>query len=114
MAEFPTNISEYFSLGGSRTAQNAFESQGITIFSIISVIIKNLYVLVGIILLIMIFVGGLGMILNAGNPEAAKSSNKTMTSAVMGFAILIAAYWLVKIVQIIFGIEILNPAGGAP
>ena len=54
------------------------------------------------------------MILNAGNPEAAKSSNKTMTSAVMGFAILIAAYWLVKIVQIIFGIEILNPAGGAP
>ena len=109
MAEFPTNISEYFSLGGSRTAQNAFESQGITIFSIISVIIKNLYVLVGIILLIMIFVGGIGMILNAGNAEAAKKSNQTLTSAIVGFAILIAAYWLVRIIETAFGLTILNP-----
>src|SRR3990167_8567506 len=109
MADFQTSISEYFSLGGSRTAQNAFESQGITIFSIISVIIKNLYVLVGIILLIMIFVCGLGMILNAGNPEAAKNSNKTLTSAVLGFAILIGAYWLVRIIETIFGLSIITP-----
>ena len=114
MADFQTSISEYFSLGGSRTAQNAFESQNISIFSIISVIIKNLYVFVGIILLIMIFVGGLGMILNAGNPEATKNSNKTMTSAVMGFAILIGAYWIVKIIEIIFGLNILNPGGVTP
>ena len=58
------------------------------------------------VLLIMIFVGGIGMILNAGNPEAAKSSNKTLTAAVMGFAILIAAFWIVKIIEIIFGINI--------
>lgn len=114
LTPFVLKIGEYFSLGGNRTAENAYESQNISIFSIISVIIKNLYVLVGIILLIMIFVGGLGMILNAGNPEAAKSSNKTMTSAVLGFAILIGAYWIVKIVEIVFGLQILNPGGVTP
>ena len=112
LTPFNLNIGDVFSLGGGRTAGSAYESQ--SIFSIISVIIKNLYVLVGIILLIMIFVGGLGMILNAGNPEAAKNSNKTMTSAVMGFAILIAAYWLVKIIEIIFGLNIFNPGGVTP
>lgn len=108
MADFPTDIGDYFSLGGGRMAGNAYGDK--SIFSILSVIVKNLYVLVGIILLIMIFVGGLGMILNAGNPEAAKNSNKTLTSAIMGFAILIAAYWIVKIIEIVFGLNIFNPA----
>lgn len=110
MAEFPTNIGEYFSLGNKPIIQSTdYGEAGIGIFGILSVIIKNLYVLVGIILLIMIFVGGLGMILNAGNPEATKNSNKTLTSAVLGFAILIAAYWLVRIIETIFGLTILSP-----
>ena len=106
MAEFPTNISEYFSLGGSRTAQNAFESQNISIFSIISVIIKNLYVLTGIVLLFFLVAGGVGMIINAGNAEKQKQSSQTLTSAVVGYVIMFAAYWLVKIVEIVFGVEI--------
>ena len=111
MADFPVNIGEYFSLG-SKTVGEAGE--GYTVYSILSVVIRNLYVLVGIILLIMIFVGGIGMILNAGNTEAAKKSNQTLSSAVMGFGILIAAYWLVKIIEIIFGLTIFSPGGVTP
>ena len=105
--EFSFNVGEFFSLGGNQSAQGVYGGQ--SILSILSVVIKNLYVLVGIILLIMIFVGGLGMIFNAGNPEAAKNSNKTLTSAVLGFAILIDAYWIVKIIETIFGLNILTP-----
>lgn len=69
-------------------------------------IIKNLYLLAGIILLFFLVAGGVGMIINAGNSEKQKQSSQTLTSAVMGFLIMFAAYWLAKIVEIVFGIKI--------
>ena len=66
-------------------------------------IIKNIYVLVSVILFIMIIVGGVGMIANAGNAEKQKQSSQTLTSAVLGFAIMFAAYWIVKIIELISG-----------
>ena len=76
------------------------------IFPIFWTIIKNLYVLTGIILLFFLIAGGLGMIINAGNAEKQKQSSQTLTSAVVGYLIMFAAYWLVKIVEIVFGVEI--------
>ena len=108
LTPFNLNIGENFSLGGGTAIGDAAEYQA-GLLPVLSVIIKNLYVMVGIILLIMIFVGGIGMILNAGNAEAAKKSNQTLTSAIVGFAILIAAYWLVIIIETAFGLTILNP-----
>jgi hypothetical protein len=108
MQPFDIDIGKKFFLGGNIAIGDAAEYQA-GLLPVLSVIIKNLYVLVGIILLIMIFVGGIGMILNAGNAEAAKKSNQTITSAVIGFAILIAAYWLVRIIETVFGLTILNP-----
>ena|SRR3972149_3480626 len=78
------------------------------LFDVLSVIIKNLYILAGIILFFFIVIGGLGMIINAGNPEKQKQGSKTVTSAVFGYLIMFAAYWLIKIISIIFGVEILS------
>ena len=68
--------------------------------------IKNLYVLTGIVLLFFLIAGGIGMILNAGNAEKQKQSSQTLSSAVIGYLIMFAAYWLVRIVEIVFGVEI--------
>ena len=76
------------------------------VFPVFWTIIKNLYVLTGIILLFFLVAGGLGMIINAGNAEKQKQSSQTLTSAVVGYLIMFAAYWLVKIVEIVFGVEI--------
>lgn len=70
-------------------------------------VFKNLYMLAGIILLFFLVAGGAGMILNAGNAEKQKQSSQTLTSAVVGYLIMFAAYWLIKIVEIIFGVKII-------
>ena len=73
------------------------------LFPVFWVIIKNIYILTGIVLFIMIVVGGVGMIANAGNSEKQKQSSQTITSAVIGYLIMFAAYWIVKIIEIITG-----------
>ena len=79
---------------------------GKEVFPLFWTIIKNLYVLTGIVLLFFLVAGGVGMIINAGNAEKQKQSSQTLTSAVVGYVIMFAAYWLVKIVEIVFGVEI--------
>lgn len=76
------------------------------VFPVFWTIIKNLYVLTGIVLLFFLVAGGVGMIINAGNAEKQKQSSQTLTSAVVGYLIMFAAYWLVRIVEIVFGVDI--------
>jgi len=76
-------------------------------FKFFWLLVKNIYVLVSVILFIMIVVGGVGMIANAGNAEKQKQSSQTITSAVVGFVIMLAAYWMIKIIELITGVQII-------
>lgn len=86
---------------------NTAYGQGL--FPVFWVIIKNIYILTGIVLFIMIVVGGVGMIANAGNAEKQKQSSQTITSAVVGYLIMFAAYWIVRIIELITGKVIFLP-----
>lgn len=99
------DIGETLNLGGGKTIGSVTEYA--TLFPILSIILKNIYVIAAIILFIMIFIGGLGMIINAGNAEKQKQSSKTLGSAVLGFVIMFLSYWLIKIIEIITGVEII-------
>ena len=106
------NIGEWFNLG---TGTNVKKEIGLVpeynsggLFVILSIVLRNIYVIAAIILFIMIFIGGLGMIINAGNAEKQKQSSKTLGSAVAGFLILFLSYWIIKLVQLITGIPIIS------
>ena len=82
-----------------------------SIGEIISNLLQNVYVLAGILLFILLIVGGLSFIMGAGedNPEKAKKGKQTITAALIGFAIIFCSYWIIKIIEIITGVSILNP-----
>ena len=75
-----------------------------------SIIISNALVIAGVIVLFFFIAGGIGMISGAGkdNPEKAEKSKKTITSAVIGFVVIFAAYWIVQIIGKITGINLLG------
>jgi len=85
---------------------SAYETKGF--FDFLSVIINNIYLIAGIILFFFVVIGGLGMILNAGNVDKQKQSSKTLSSAVMGYLIMFVAYWLIKIIEALTGTEIVS------
>jgi len=106
-------IGDYFNLGDPAGGGAINKITGISEYkdgnlgSILSIVLRNIYVIAAIVLFIMIFVGGLGMIINAGNAEKQKQSSQTLSSAVLGFVIMFLSYWLIKIIEIITGTTII-------
>ena len=78
---------------------------------LVSVILFNAVVLAGIILFVLILAGGIMIIAGAGsgNKEGVGKGKTAVTSAVIGFLIIFAAYWIILIMQNIFGFNILSP-----
>jgi len=78
--------------------------------SVVSAIISNAIVVAGVILLFFLISGGIGLISAAGNnnPEAAEKGKKTVTTALIGFVVVFAAYWIVQLIGKLTGIDILG------
>lgn len=78
---------------------------------IISVLLPNVFTIAGVILLILLIGGGFAVILNAGKgqQEGVAQGKQAITASLIGFLVIIAAYWLVQIISTITGLKILNP-----
>lgn len=76
------------------------------ISDIVSLFLNIVFVLSGIILLFYFILGGIGMIASAGesDPQKAEGAKKTITSAVIGFVVVFASYWIVKLVSQLLGV----------
>lgn len=63
-------------------------------------------VLAGIGLLVMIVMGGFAMLSNPTNPEAQNKGKAQITYGLVGFLVVFLAYWIMQILEIIFGINV--------
>lgn len=63
----------------------------------------------GIILLFLLIGGGIGIIAGSGsdNPEAVAKGKQAVTAALIGFIIVISAFWIVKLIEMIIGVSII-------
>ena len=92
----------------SETLGSKYSNGGIGFF--ISIILKYSLMIAGIILLALLLFGGLTFIINAGkaDPKKAGQGQKAVTSALIGFAIILLSYSIIKIIEVITGLNILN------
>ena len=81
-----------------------------TIGGWISVILPNVYMIASVILFILLFIGGLGIITSAGsgNEEGVQKGQKAVTASLAGFLIIFASWWIIKIIETITGVPILS------
>lgn len=77
---------------------------------LVSIILSNAVSIAGFILFVLIVVGGFLYIAGAGNsdPQKTAQGKSAITTAVIGFIIIFVTYWIIQLVEIIFGINILN------
>lgn len=107
MTQLAFNLGEAFLLkeGGS-SVKDSFATPSI----LISLIVNNIYGIATVVLFFFILAGGLGILLNPGNPDKSKQGAKTITTALIGFLILFSSYWIIRIIEAITGIQILGTA----
>lgn len=93
---------------GPGTVSSTFPTVG----SLISVLLKNSLTLIGIILLVLLISGGLMFIISAGNNDSKKSAQakSIITDALIGFAVVFLAYFIIQIIETVTGLHILNPS----
>jgi hypothetical protein len=74
---------------------------------IISEVLKYAYVFAGVALLVMLVAGGISLMTAAGNPDKAKEGYGKITGALVGFLIVFVSYFLVQIIEVMLGVNIL-------
>jgi hypothetical protein len=95
------NIGEKFF--GSGAASQLQKPEGIA--SLVSLFLNISFVIAGLILLFYFILGGIGIIGSAGqdDPQKLEQAKKTATSALIGFIIVFASYWIVKLIRQLIG-----------
>jgi hypothetical protein len=103
------NIGEQWLIkpGKSISGAEQFETPG----ALISIILRNVYTIAGVLLFVLLIFGGISIIIGAGgnDPKRAAQGKKTVITALTGFVIIFASYWIIKLISFITGVEILNP-----
>lgn len=74
---------------------------------IISELLKYVFPTAGLVLFFMLIAGGFQLLTSAGNPETTKKGYDKIIWAIIGFALVFVSYWLIQILEHIFGITIL-------
>lgn len=97
-------------IGKSFLGKGTFLSDIKDVGKLVSILVSNAMVIAGIILLFLMVFGGISMIAGAGsqNPEQVAKGRQAVTSALIGFIIVFAAYWIVQLIGAITGINILG------
>lgn len=83
-----------------------FKFTGGDIGDIINALVPYIFALAGLALLFILIWGGFELMTSAGDPKKMEAAKGKLTNAVIGFIIIFVAYWLVQILEVIFGLTI--------
>lgn len=75
-----------------------------TIGDIVSKAVPFVFAFAGIGLLLMLIFGGFALLTSAGDAKKLEQGKQQLTYAIMGFAVIFVAYWIVQLAGKIFGI----------
>lgn len=73
---------------------------------IISALLPYLFTLAGLGLFLYLIIAGFGWMTSGGDPKKTQSAKDKLTNALVGFIIIFVAYWLILILEKIFGLDI--------
>jgi hypothetical protein len=79
--------------------------------SLISSVLPNILVVAGVIFFLLILFGGFGLVIGAGkesSPQAAAKAKDAVTFGVIGFLLVLSAYFILQIVSTLTGVNLIN------
>ncbi|MCL4200765.1 hypothetical protein KJZ67_05540 [Patescibacteria group bacterium] len=76
---------------------------------LVTAIVKNAFMLAGILSFILLIFGGFNVIVAAGDAKKAQQGKTALTGAIAGLLIVLGSFWIIQIIEVITGLNILSP-----
>lgn len=75
---------------------------------VFSNILNIVFTLGGLVLFVLLLAGGIGFLTSGGNPEKVKKAGATLTSALIGFILLIGSWFILRLIGQFTGLDLTN------
>jgi len=95
------DLGQYLTLNNGQKVSDVFSTPA----DMVNLLVRVVFVIVGLILFAMIVFSGLAMI-SGSESESKEKAKTTMTSALIGFLVIFAAYWIMQIIKTFTGVDI--------
>jgi hypothetical protein len=103
------NSDFFFNLNPLRTQGSPVADQLSTPGGVVTRVLQFLFPIAGLILFLMLVWGGFEVLVkSAQGTKGVEAGKNRITAAIVGFLLLFATYWIAQILEIIFGIVIVN------
>jgi TRAP-type C4-dicarboxylate transport system permease small subunit len=89
---------------GSQTIQGPLDSSVDSLGKIITKGLAFIMPMAGIVLLFVLISGGYDYMMSQGNADKIKSAQAKITSGIIGFILLIASFFITRLIALIFGL----------
>lgn len=85
-------------------------SQFDTFGDLVSVIVRNAFVLAGVVSFLLLVFGGFSVIMGAGagDIKQLEKGKQTITGAVVGLIVIVTSYWIVQIIETVTGMKLIS------
>lgn len=100
----PTNLADCLTLQSGNSVSSEYSSFN-TLFNNI---LPNVYIAAGLIIFFMVLLGGFTIVTNASDTHKIQEGQKIITSAIIGLVVVFASYWIIQLIQVVTGIQIIN------
>lgn len=94
------NLGDCLRLSDSTRVSDVYDNPAF----LVNLLISNLFVIAGVIFFLFIIVAGFKFI--TGGQKGAEESKDIMKTALIGFSIMFAAYWVIQIIALLTGVVI--------
>lgn len=101
------NSDSFRQLNPLQIAESPLAETFVSPAALVNRVLIFLFPLAGLILFVMLVWGGLSILVNAHSSSALKAGRERITAALLGFFILFASFWIIQIVEFVFGLSIL-------
>jgi len=75
---------------------------------LVNLLLANAYIAAGLVIFFLLVFGGLSIIMAGGDQKGLDKGKQAISAAVVGFLVIFTAYWIIQIIEIITGVNILG------
>ncbi len=99
----PLDLGQKLTLGvGGQPVGSVYDTPAV----LVNILARNIFIVAGLILFAMIVYSGFKFI-QAGSSKGKDEAQQIMTAAITGAIVIFAAYWIVRIVEVLTGTQVL-------